>query len=71
MITGIDWKSLTIPASLPTTFDVVPSADEIHRDYKQNCYMLINLRSSRDGHEAKKRSILNGNVLPEKSIPYE
>lgn len=41
MITGIDWKSLTIPASLPTTFDVAPSEEDLRRDYTQNCYELI------------------------------
>lgn len=55
MITGIDWKSLTIPASLPTTFDVVPSEDDIKRDYTQNSYELIHVLPSLHDYEKKRR----------------
>ena len=41
MITGIDWKSLTFPASMPTTFDVAPSEEDLRREYTQNCYEVI------------------------------
>jgi hypothetical protein len=60
MITGIDWKSLTIPASLPTTFDVVPSEDDLRRDYTQNSYVLIhNLPLSIDYERKRKQTYVN------------
>ena len=57
MITGIDWKSLTIPASLPTTFDVFPSASELERDYVVYSYTLMRFLPARDEYETKKRTI--------------
>jgi hypothetical protein len=71
MTTGIDWKSLTIPASLPTTFDVVPSADELQRDYTHNCYTLIHVLSSRWEHDAKSKPIHNVQNNHEPVSPYE
>jgi len=59
MITGIDWKSLTIPASLPTTFDVVPSAEELQRDYSHNSYTLIHAVLPQYNLDAKKRKQIN------------
>ncbi|CAF1490972.1 unnamed protein product [Adineta steineri] len=59
MITGIDWKSLTIPASLPTTFDVVPSAEELNRDYTHNSYTLIHALPSQDEYDRKIKHMFN------------
>lgn len=66
MITGIDWKSLTIPASLPTTFDVAPSADELQRDYLQNCYTLIHDLSPKYQYDPRRRNQQNGHSTVEK-----
>jgi hypothetical protein len=61
MITGIDWKSLTIPASLPTTFDVVPLEDDIKRDYTHNSYELIHYLPPLHDYERKRKHAHNGN----------
>jgi hypothetical protein len=60
MITGIDWKSLTIPASLPTTFDVYPSAEELVRDYIHNSYTLIHALPPQQEGDQKKKQMHNG-----------
>lgn len=57
MVTGIDWKSLTIPASLPNTFDVVPTEDELRRDYTQNPYELIVQLPSVQEYERKRKPL--------------
>ena len=57
MTTSIDWKSLTIPASLPTTFDVEPSEDGIRRDFKHNSYELIYSLPPLHEHETKKKNL--------------
>jgi hypothetical protein len=66
MITGIDWKSLTIPASLPTTFDVAPSAEELIRDYTHNSYTLIHALPPQHEYDRKKKYMQNGNTNQEK-----
>ena len=66
MITGIDWKSLTIPASLPTTFDVAPSAEELQRDYNQNYYTLIPDLSPKYQSDSRRRSQQNGHQQVDK-----
>ncbi len=66
MITGIDWKSLTIPASLPTTFDVVPSAEELQRDYTHNSYTLIHSIPPQHEYDRKKKHMHNGSGNHEK-----
>jgi hypothetical protein len=66
MITGIDWKSLTIPASLPTTFDVVPSAEELQRDYTHNSYTLIHALPPQHEYDRKKKHMHNGSGTYEK-----
>ncbi len=38
--TGVDWKSLTIPASLPLTTDYFPSDASLIKDYVVNFYEL-------------------------------
>jgi hypothetical protein len=65
-ITGIDWKSLTIPASLPTTFDVVPSAEELQRDYTHNSYTLIHSIPPQHEYDRKKKHMHNGSGNHEK-----
>ena len=55
MITSIDWKSLTIPASLPTTFDVVPIEESLRREYKQNSYELIHTLPILSEYERKRK----------------
>lgn len=67
MITGIDWKSLTIPASLPTTFDVVPSAEELQRDFTDNPYPLILPLPPVHEYDRKKRHLPNGDGNHEKN----
>jgi hypothetical protein len=57
MITGIDWKSLTIPASLPTTFDVVPPEDELKNDYTDNSYVLIHALPALNEYEKKRKHL--------------
>ncbi len=59
MITGIDWKSLTIPASMPTTFDVVPSEEELNHDYTRNSYELMQILSSSHEYERKRKHTHN------------
>ncbi|CAF3826595.1 unnamed protein product [Adineta steineri] len=71
MITGIDWKSLTIPASLPTTFDVVPSAEELNRDYTHNSYTLIHALPPQDEYDRKIKHMLNASNNHEKSTPCD
>jgi hypothetical protein len=66
MITGIDWKSLTIPACLPTTFDVVPSAEELNRDYTHNSYILIHALPPQHEYDRKKKHMINGSNNLEK-----
>ena len=61
MITGIDWKSLTIPASMPNTFDAVPTEDEFRRDYTQNPYELIVPLPSVQEYERKRKPLLHSN----------
>ncbi len=38
--TGVDWKSLTIPASLPVTTDYFPKKKSLVNDYLVNEYDL-------------------------------
>ncbi len=38
--TGVDWKSLTIPASLPITTDYFPKKKSLVNDYLVNEYDL-------------------------------
>ena len=38
---GVDWKSLTIPASLPLTTDYFPSDISLMNDYLVNEYDLM------------------------------
>lgn len=63
MITGIDWKSLSIPASLPTTFDVVPSADELQREFTHNAYTLIHALPPQTEFDKKKKTMAINNGL--------
>ena len=69
MITGIDWKSLTIPASLPTTFDVAPLEDELKRDYTFNSYELIHVLPPLHEYDRKRKHGHNGSGNQEKFIP--
>ncbi|CAF1097333.1 unnamed protein product [Rotaria sp. Silwood1] len=69
MITGIDWKSLTIPASLPTTFDVEPSEDDLKRDYTHNSYELIHSLPPLHEYERNRRHVHNGSGTHDKLIP--
>ncbi|CAM4745809.1 unnamed protein product [Rotaria magnacalcarata] len=66
MITGIDWKSLTIPASFPTTFDVEPTEDDLKRDYTQNSYVLIHALPPLSEYERKRKSAHTGSGNHEK-----
>ncbi|CAF3237234.1 unnamed protein product [Rotaria sp. Silwood2] len=68
MITGIDWKSLTIPASLPTTFDVEPTEDDLKRDYTHNSYELIHCLPPLNEYERKRRHVHNGSGTYDKLI---
>ena len=68
MITSIDWKSLTIPASLPTTFDVEPTEYGLKRDYTHNSYELIHFGPPLNEHERKKRHMHNTSGNQEKLI---
>jgi len=63
MITGIDWKSLTIPASLPTTFDVVPSEDDLKRDYSHNSYELMHILPPLKEYERQRRHLNHENGM--------
>ena len=38
---GVDWKSLTIPASLPLTTDYFPNDTALDNDYLVNEYDLM------------------------------
>ncbi|CAF4072663.1 unnamed protein product, partial [Adineta steineri] len=62
MITSIDWKSLTIPASLPITSDVVPSAEELNFDYTLNSYTLIHALPPQNEYDRKKKQMSNGSI---------
>ena len=68
MTTGIDWKSLTIPASLPNTFDVVPPEEDLRRDYTQNPYELIVPLPSIQEYEKKRKPLLHMNGQQDKSV---
>ncbi len=61
MTTGIDWKSLTIPASLPTTFDAVPSEDDLKRDYTHNSYELMHILPPLHEYERKRKQVHHEN----------
>ncbi|XP_047741122.1 GATOR complex protein Iml1 [Hyalella azteca] len=39
--TGVDWKSLTLPACLPITTDFFPSEESIEKDYVLSNYALL------------------------------
>uniref|UniRef100_A0A6A7FW12 DEP domain-containing protein 5-like n=4 Tax=Hirondellea gigas TaxID=1518452 RepID=A0A6A7FW12_9CRUS len=39
--TGVDWKSLTLPACLPITTDFFPSEESFKKDYVLNNYSLL------------------------------
>jgi len=41
LFTGVDWKSLTIPASLPITTDYFPDKVSLQNDYVLSEYSLI------------------------------
>lgn len=41
MTTGVDWKSLTIPACLPITTDYFPDKRSLHNDYVVSDYTLL------------------------------
>jgi len=71
MTTGIDWKSLTIPASLPNTFDVVPPEEDLRRDYTQNPYELIVPLPSIQEYEKKRKPLLHMNGQQDKSVNFE
>jgi hypothetical protein len=68
MTTGIDWKSLTIPASLPTTFDVVPTEEDLKREYTQNSYELIHILPPLNEYERNRRQLQSENGNHEKLI---
>lgn len=38
---GVDWKSLTMPASLPITTDYFPDKRSLENDYTVSQYTLI------------------------------
>lgn len=38
---GVDWKSLTIPACLPITTDYFPDQRSLHNDYVVSDYTLL------------------------------
>ena len=40
-ITGVDWKSLSIPACLPITTDYFPDKRSLHNDYVISDYTLL------------------------------
>lgn len=39
--TGVDWKSLVVPACLPITTDFFPDKRSLNNDYVMNCYPLL------------------------------
>ncbi|ERL90115.1 hypothetical protein D910_07469 [Dendroctonus ponderosae] len=41
LTTGVDWKSLTIPACLPITTDYFPDKRTLHTDYVVSLYSLV------------------------------
>ncbi|KAJ6644516.1 GATOR complex protein Iml1 [Pseudolycoriella hygida] len=41
LTTGVDWKSLTIPACLPITTDYFPDKRSLHNDYVVSDYALL------------------------------
>lgn len=41
LTTGVDWKSLTIPACLPITTDYFPDIRSLHNDYVVSDYTLL------------------------------
>ncbi|XP_076057838.1 GATOR complex protein Iml1 isoform X2 [Oratosquilla oratoria] len=41
IITGVDWKSLTLPACLPITTDYIPADISLHNDYVVSDYNLL------------------------------
>uniref|UniRef100_A0A182PF51 DEP domain-containing protein n=1 Tax=Anopheles epiroticus TaxID=199890 RepID=A0A182PF51_9DIPT len=41
LTTGVDWKSLTIPACLPITTDYFPDKRSLHNDYVVSDYTLL------------------------------
>ncbi|XP_030761534.1 GATOR complex protein Iml1 isoform X3 [Sitophilus oryzae] len=41
LTTGVDWKSLTIPACLPITTDYFPDKRTLHTDYVESLYTLV------------------------------
>ena len=69
MITGLDWKSLTIPASLPTTFDVVPLAEELKHDFHMNPYELMYILPSIHEYERKRRTLHHDAIRRGKRFP--
>ncbi|UJR27809.1 hypothetical protein I4U23_009078 [Adineta vaga] len=69
MITGIDWKSLTIPASLPTTFDVVPSEDDLKREYTHNSYELFQCLPPLTEYDRRRRNTQYGTTNHEGQTP--
>lgn len=71
MITGIDWKSLTIPASLPTTFDVVPPEDELKRDFTHNSYELFQYLPPITEYDRKRKQTHSGVPNAETITQYD
>ncbi|CAF1052106.1 unnamed protein product [Adineta ricciae] len=71
MITGIDWKSLTIPASLPTTFDVVPSEDDLKRDFTHNSYELFQYLPPITEYDRKRKQTHSGTPNAEPITHYD
>ena len=69
MITGIDWKSLTIPASLPTTFDVAPTEDELKHDFTMNSYELMYNLPALHEYEKKRRPFHHDSIRHDKRFP--
>lgn len=41
MCSGVDWKSLTIPACLPITTDYFPDKRSLNNDYVLSIYTLL------------------------------
>ncbi|CAF3911665.1 unnamed protein product [Adineta steineri] len=68
MITGIDWKSLSIPASLPTTFDVAPLEEYLKHDYTYNSYQLLAILPPLTDFERKRKHVHTGSGNQEKLI---
>ncbi|KAF2363070.1 Winged helix-turn-helix DNA-binding domain [Trinorchestia longiramus] len=53
--TGVDWKSLTLPACLPITTDFFPSEESIQKDYVVSNYALLptDVNEPNRGHHDK------------------